>query len=499
MNPMMKIIDSISEQTEMDFFEVVKLLDNTFYDLTINGWKLENKNVEVPYARDRKIENGYINFELDWKKIMEDFNLELFEEGKRIGVDFSSPNIAKPMHVGHLRSTLIGWSLINLGKKFGNEMIGINYLGDVGTQFGKLIYAYELWGNEKELEEDPLYLLKLYVRFHKEANEEMEKKAREINKKLEEGDPHYVKIWKKFKEISLKNFKEIYDYFGIRFDRIEYESDYINEAKRIVKELLSKGIAEVRDDGSISYGNFTLLKSDGSTIYLSRDIAEAISRFKNYRLDRMIYITANEQKAHFDVMFEILNKLGINNLEHVGFGMVNLKEGKISTRMGRVVLLKDIISELKKRLKDDNLVKNSLIFWMLRSHPNRDITFRWEDVLSTTGRTGVYLSYAHARATKLRIEHDFDYVEPNDIERKLLRMILFYPVYLYKSWESLSPHIIANYLYDLANLFNEFYEKCPILKEEEKVKNFRLEIVKMFLSVFEEGMKMLGIVPVENM
>ena len=500
MNPMIRIIESIAEQTGMEIFDVIKIIDNEFHDFTINGWKIENKDIDIPYQEEKKVEGGYINYEINWKEFIEDFNLNLIEENKRIGVDFSSPNIAKPMHIGHLRSTLIGNSLMNIGKKFRNEMIGFNYLGDVGTQFGKLIYAYEAWGKEEELEKNPiLYLLKLYVKFHKEANEEMEKKAREINKELENGNPRYIKIWNKIKEMSLKEFNDIYKIFGIKFDVIENESDYIKEAKKISEKLLNMGIAKKREDGSIGYNNVTLIKSDGSTLYFSRDLAAAISRFKNYKLNKMIYVVANEQNYHFEKLFEILKKIGIKNTYHVGFGLVNLESGKLSTRKGRIILLKDLIEKINEKLKNINLTRNSIIFWMLKSNEKKDIMFRWEDLLSTEGKTGVYISYAHARASKLKIEHEFNYVNPNEIERRLLRKISFYPIVLIKSWIGLSPHIIANYLYDLSNVFNEFYEKCEIMKEKEEIKNFRLTIVDLFLKVMEDGMKTIGMVPIKNM
>ena len=500
MNPMVKIIESVAEQTGLEIYDIIKIIDNEFYDFTLNGWKIENKNITIPYQKNMKLENGYLNYEINWKEFLEDFDLGLIEENKRIGIDFSSPNIAKPMHIGHLRSTLIGWSLMNLGKKFENEMIGFNYLGDVGTQFGKLIYAYELWGNEEELKKDPIkHLLKLYIKFHKESNEEMEDKAREINKELENGNPRYVKIWKEIRELSLNEFNEIYKIFGIKFDVIDGESNYVNEAKKISKKLLDEGIAKKREDESIKYGDITLIKSDGSTLYFSRDLAAAISRFKNYKLNKLIYVVANEQNFHFKKLFEILNKLKIKDVHQVSFGLVNLESGKISTREGRIVLLKDLIKKINEKLDNMNLTKNSIIFWMLKSNEKKDITFRWEDLLSTEGKTGVYISYAYARASKLKLEHEFNYIQPNEIERKLIRKISFYPIILIKSWTSLSPHILANYLYELSNIFNEFYEKCPIIKEKEEVRNFRLSIVDLFLKVMEDGMKILGMIPIKNM
>ncbi len=497
MHPMEEILRSIAEKENMELNEVVKIVDNTFADLSINGFKLKEKNIDIPYQKKKEESHGYINFGLDWESIIKDWNFEIYPMNKLYAVEYSSPNIAKPMHVGHLRSTLIGNSFSNLLMNLGNEVIRINYLGDTGTQFGKLIYAFEKWGNEEELKKNPIkHLLELYIKFHKEANEDMEKEAKHIYSKLESGDPRYKKLWKMIRELSIKEFEKVYQFFGVYFDIIEGESDYINLAKKYVEELQKRGITNV-EEGSIKYKNNVLIKSDGSTIYLSRDLAAAIERYKKFHFDKMFYIVANEQKHHFKILFELLSNFGINNCEHISFGLVNLPEGKLSTRQGKVVLVKDIVNAVYSKLKNIKLTRNAIAFWILKTHPEKDITFRWDDLISIEGRTGVYLSYAYVRAKKLVKEYNFKYFEPNEFERDLLKKLLFYPVMLRKAFLSKSTHVIANYAYDLATTFNKFYENCPVLNSERR--DFRIKLVELFVETLERVFMIIGMLPLEEM
>ncbi len=497
MHPMEEIVKAIAEEEKTSMNEIVKIVDNTFADFTINGFKIKNKEISIPFEKNKIETHGFINFDLDWKSMIENWSFEVYPMNKRIVVEYSSPNIAKPMHVGHLRSTLIGNSFANLLNALGNDVIRINYLGDTGTQFGKLIYAFEHWGNEEELKKDPIkHLLELYVKFHKEANEEMEEEAKKIYSELERGNPRYLSLWKKIKELSLTEFKKVYEFFGVNFDVIEGESDYINLAKKYVEELKQKGIVS-EEEGSIKYKNNVLIKSDGSTIYLSRDLAAAIERYKKFHFDEMYYVVANEQKHHFKILFELLKFFGIENCKHLSFGLVNLPEGKLSTRQGKIVLVKDIVNSVYSKLKNIKLTRNAIAFWMLKTHPERDITFRWEDLISIEGRTGVYLSYAYARAKKLIEDYDYEFMEPNEFEKALLRALSFYPIILRKAYLSNSPHVIANYAYNLATTFNKFYENCPVLNSDRK--NFRIKLVELFVETMERLFNILGMLPLEEM
>jgi len=449
-------------------------------------------------------------------------------KGKKVIVEFSSPNIAKPFHIGHIRSTVIGHSLYRIYKFLGFDTIAINHLGDYGTQFGMLISAFKKWGNLEVIEADPINeLLKLYVRFNAEAeiDPSLRDEARMWFKKLEDGDEEAVKLWKWMREISLKEFNRVYDMLGIKYDSYAGESFYSDKMPRVVKELEEKKLLKKSEGAEIvdlePYGMPPALikKSDGSTLYITRDIAAAIYRKEHYDFYKNIYVVGSQQILHFKQWKKIIELMGYDWAEdciHVPFGMVSLEEGTMSTRKGRVILLEDvlrkavektleIINERNPDLENKEEVAKqvgigAVVFQELFNSRIKDYVFSWDKTLSFEGETGPYVQYSHARANSLLEKGNFNpdakvdfSLLKTDEEINIIRSLYDFPNSIIAAMEKNEPSFITRHITELAKAFNKFYHDCPILSEEEEIKKARLSIVYAVKTTIKTGLYLLGI------
>ena len=480
----------------------------------------------------------YINFYLDQEKFNEVVLTEVFKEkdkygssdlgqGKTITIDYSSTNIAKPFHIGHIRSTVIGDSLKRILRFLSYDVIAINYLGDYGTQFGVLLSAYKKWGNEEEINADPIKeLLKLYVKYTEEAekNPELMDEARAWFKKLEDKDEEALKVWSWFKEISLKEFNRVYDLLEIDFDSYDgeyYHSQFVDE---VVKELEEKKLL-VESEGAtvIEMGEeeppAIILKKDGSSTYITRDIATALYRKKHYDFYKNIYVVATQQNLHFRTLKEILGKMGYKwekDIDHVQFGMVSLKDGTMSTRKGKVVFLEDVLNKAIDKTKDiieernpdlenkDQIAKQigigAVKFQELFNTRIKDYVFDWDQVLNFEGETGPYVQYAHARANQilerlgLEIDDQVDFSllkEKQEID--LIKLIYNTPEVILSAKDKLEPSVITRHVTDLAQAFNSFYNNIHILNSQEDVKKARALLVYAVKTNIKNLLDLLGI------
>lgn len=481
--------------------------------------------------------NGYLNIFVDKnemsKKILETIVAEKdnygsndIGNGKTVVVEYSSPNIAKPFGVGHLRSTVIGNALKNICIKNGYKVYSINYLGDYGTQFGKLIYAYKNWGNEEELEKNPLDELKrIYVKFHEEAekNPALDDEGRRLFKELEDGNPEAYKLWERFKEVSLKEFNKTYQLLGIdNFDSYDGESYYKDKMEPVVEELENKNLLELDDGAKIVRLGEDLIpalikRSDGATLYITRDLAAAIDRKNRYKFDEILYVVGNEQQLHFTQLKAVLSKMGYEwskDIRHINFGMVLQDGKKMSTRQGKSVKLHDVLVEsiglAKKYIeeKSPNLENKedvsykigvgAVIFNDLKNYRTNDIEFNIEDMLRFEGNTGPYVQYTYARINSL-LEHkkniDIDYTKivVNEYMWNIIFKLYEFSDIIYKAKINYDPSELAKYLIDIAQDFNKLYAKEKIVDNEENSSQFKLLICEGTSLVLKEGMRILGI------
>jgi arginyl-tRNA synthetase len=478
--------------------------------------------------------NFYVKSEVIAKEVLTNISKEKKNYGKqnignkkKIVIDFSAPNIAKPFGIGHLRSTVIGHSLYKVYNTLGYKSIGINHLGDWGTQFGKLIVAYKKWGEEKELKKDPIkYLLKLYVQFHKEAekDDELDDQAREAFKKLEDGNKEYLQLWEHFRELSLKEFQRIYQILDVKFDSYHGEAFYNNILDKTIKELQQKIKTEMSEGALIvdleefNMSPVMLKKSNGATTYHTRDIAAANYRLKKYNPDQFLYVVGSEQKLHFRQLFKVLELAGEDKEKfvHADFGLFRFPEGKMSTRKGKVIFLEDVLDKAitlaSKIIEAKNPdLKNkkevaiqvgvgAIIFADLSNDRTRNIDFDWDRMLSFDGETGPYLQYTHARASSIlrkaniKVSSKINFSLLNlDEEKAVIRLLYDFPEKIVKVAETYKPHHIANHLISLAQAFNEFYHKCPVISERDEQMNARLLLVDSVRQVLENGLRLLGI------
>ncbi|MEA4816119.1 MAG: arginine--tRNA ligase [Lachnospiraceae bacterium] len=491
-----------------------------------------------------EVKGAYINFFTNKKAFVkdvfsrvvllgEDFGSSDMGEGKTVVVDFSSPNIAKPFHVGHLRSTVIGNAICNIYKKLGYKVVGINHLGDWGTQFGKLIVAYKLWGNDKEIENSGISeLMRLYVKFHDEVETtpSLNDDARSYFVKMQEGDSEALGLWKWFYDISIKEFNRVYNMLGVNFDAFTGESFYNDKMDAIVSELKEKKLL-VEDDGAMivpldeeKMPPCLIIRSDGGTLYATRDITAAIYRKKTYDFCKCIYLTALDQNLHFAQWFEVIRKMGYawyKDLYHVPFGLVSLESGKLSTRKGNVVLMEEllneavsetlkIINEKNPELEDKyNVAKQvgigAVIFNDLYNGRIKDVVFSWSRMLNFDGETGPYVQYTHARACSILKKADSSF---KDVDFSLLsdsasieiaKLIDSYPDKIKEAAEKHEPSIITRRLVDIAQAFNRFYHDNPILNSDENLKCARLLVVSAVKTTLSSGLSILGIKAPEQM
>jgi arginyl-tRNA synthetase len=452
---------------------------------------------------------------------------------KTVVIDFSAPNIAKPFGIGHLRSTVIGHALYRIFAALGYRCIGINHLGDWGTQFGKLIAAYKHWGEESRLESDPItYLYELYVRFHSKAEENpaFDDEARAWFKKLESGDESANALWQRFRELSLAEFQRIYSILGVRFDSYQGESFYNEMLDNTIYDVEEKGLASMSEGALIvdleaeGMPPCLLRKQDGATLYATRDVCAAVYRQQMYSFDRMLYVVGVDQSLHFQQIFAVLKKMGFDWAErcvHVPFGLIRFKEGKMSTRQGTLVFLEDvldraielaksIIHEKNPGLADKEKVARqvgigAVIFGDLSNDRIKDIEFDWDKILDFSGETAPYIQYAHARICsilrKMPLRDDsFDAtLLQTDEEQLIVGTLARFPDIIARSAESYKPSVVARYLLDLARDFNKFYHQCPVLQAEEQTRLARLALCDAVRQVLDNGLTLLGISAPEEM
>ena len=481
--------------------------------------------------------NGYLNFKINKDGLVQQTLSKIFAEGDRYGasnegagkaicIDYSSINIAKPFHIGHLSTTVLGGALYRIMNFLGYKAIGINHLGDYGTQFGKLISAYKRWGVKEEIEKGGIRALnELYVRFHREAEEhpEYEDEARAYFKRIEEKDEECLALFHWFKELTLKDVQKIYDLLDIHFDSYNGESFFSDKMGPIVDELKEKGLliesrgAQVVDLEEYGMTPCMILKSDGTSLYATRDMAAAQYRKDNYDFDKCLYVVAYQQNLHFKQFFKVLELMGkewAKDLVHVAYGMVSLEEGTMSTRKGNVVFLEDVIAKCIEKAytiidqKNPNLENKedaakkvgvgAVIFGALYNSKIKDIVFSYDKVLNFEGETSVYVQYTCARANSVLqkggVPTKYEIPELSTVEIDLVKSLADFPQTVKDAAEKYEPSYIARFAVDVAQKFNKFYFECKILSaEDEKTKTFRLALTAATLQTLKNAFALLGI------
>lgn len=510
--------------------EMASSIDSKYFE------KVESKGAYINFFTNKEALSKTVIEEILKEK--ENYGKSKIGKDKTIIVEYSSPNIAKPFHIGHIRTTIIGDSLKKIHKFLGYNVVSINHLGDYGTQFGMLIYAIKNWGNIEEIEKNPIpELLKLYVRVNKEAeeNEEIKEECRHYFASLEKGDEEAVKIWKWIREISLKEFKVVYDLLGIEFDSYNGESFYSDKMQKQVDRMEELGIlkdsegAKIVDLEKYNLPPALILKSDGSTIYITRDIAAAEYRHETYHPEKNIYVVATEQNLHFKQLKAVLEEMQYDwydEVTHVAFGMINLADGKLSTRQGRVVYLIDVLNKAIEKIMEilderektsgvkienkEELAKQvgigAIKFQELFNQRIKDYTFDWDKTLSFEGESGPYVQYAHARICSLLNKGNFDInskIDPtllnNEMEINILRNLYKFTEVVNDAAEKYEPFFISRYVVELAKDFNKYYNQVTINVEDEKLKNTRLMLCYSVKNVISEGLSLLGIEAPEKM
>lgn len=566
--------DLISDVTGASKEDIISLIsippEEKLGDFALPCFKLTPKGIKpVDYAQELlaklslnketsdwfaeiKAVGPYLNFFLDRKKVSEKVLSEVFEKGDSFGmsdigngktvlVEFSSPNIAKPFHIGHLCSTAIGSSLSRIYKFLGYNVQNLNHIGDWGTQFGKLISAYHRWGNREIIEKDPINeLLKIYVKFHQEAKEhpELEDEARHNFNLLENGDKEVTELWKFFVDASLSEFNRMYDLLDIHFDSFAGESFYSDKMDEVVDILREKNLLEesdgamvVRFDEKSNMPPCIILKSDGSTIYATRDIAAALYRKRHYDFDKCIYVVGTPQALHFKQIFTVLDMMGYawgKDCEHVGFGYVRFPDRALSTRNGDVVLLEDVLNEsinktyeiIKSNIESqtttvtmDELPSVSqkigvgaILFDFLKNGRERDIIFDLGRVLDFEGESGPYVQYSYARGKSvLRKNSDIDLKTANlslltgDEEYILVKTINKLTNVVKDAANKNEPYIVTRYAIELAKNFNKFYNTCNIMKSEPELMKARLALTSATCEIIKIALNLIGVSVVEKM
>jgi arginyl-tRNA synthetase len=458
-------------------------------------------------------------------------------KGKTIAMDYSHPNIGKPFHFGHLRSTVIGNSIYQMLSSQGYKVMRLNYLGDWGTQFGALIHAYLTWGDRKKLEKGAIkHLLELYVRFHKEAKEnpKLEEEARAWFKKLEDGDGEAQKLWAKFRQASLEEFKRIYEVLGVTFDSFDGEAHIAKHVDEAIAACEKKKLASISDGALVvQLKGFEvpalLRKSDGATTYLSRDLAAVIERISTLKPTQLLYVVDHGQCLHFQQLFAVAQLLGYpkEKFQHVDFGLyLSPDGGKLATRKGKVIFMEDVLNETitlaKKTINEKNpklrnkdevarqVAVGAIFFGDLMNDRNKDIVFDIQRILDFEGDTGPYLQYTYARASsiirkakagKLTVSAKVKFDALNSPqELKLITLLSEYPQKITDALKHYRPHTVAQHLLQVGRAFNEFYHACPVLQEADKDKQkARLLLIDCARTVLKNGLGLLGISAPEEM
>lgn len=499
--------------------------------------KIEKKD----FIKEIKTVGAYINFFTEKsvyvKEVLEsvltkeaDYGKSTEGNGKTIVIDYSSPNIAKPFHVGHLRSTVIGNAIYKIYECLGYNCEGVNHLGDWGTQFGKLIVAYKKWGSKEAVEKDGIQeLMKIYVKFHDEAEKEpsLDDEARLWFVKMQDGDEEALTLWKWFYDISIKEFERVYEMLGVKFDAYTGESFYNDKMDAVVEELKEKNLLKESEGAMIvdleedKMPPCLIIRKDGGTLYATRDITAALYRKKTYNFEKCIYLTALDQNLHFAQWFKVIEKMGYEwskDLVHVPFGLVSLDTGKLSTRHGNVVLMEELlnqaINETTKIIEEKNpdlpnkeeVAKQvgigAVIFNDLYNNRIKDVVFSWSRMLNFDGETGPYVQYTHARACSLidkvcgseEIDKNVDFSLLNDeASVEVCKLIEMYPAKIKDAAAKFEPSIVTRHLVDIAQAFNKFYHDNPIMSSEDEVKKARIALVYAVKTILASGLKLLGI------
>ena len=504
------------------------------------------ENIEAKGAISKVMPlGGYVNFFVNKSQLAETVINDVLTKKEKYGhtdlgqekavvIDFSSPNIAKPFHIGHIRTTVIGNALYKIYDSQGYNVVRVNHLGDYGTQFGKLIVAFKLWGSKEAVEANPIpELLKLYVKFHEEAEQkpEMEDEARAWFTKLENGDEEAKALWQWFRDESLKEFARVYDLLDIEFDSYAGESFYSDKMGVVIDQLKEKGLlvqsqgTNVVDLEEFNMPPALITKNDGSTLYMTRDLAAAIYRKNTYDFDKCIYVVGSQQSLHFQQLFKVLELMGYEwskDLIHVPFGMVALEEGTMSTRKGRVVFLEDVLKQAVEKTKEIVLSKNpnaknveqiakqvgvgAVVFQELSNSRIKDYTFSWSRTLSFEGETGPYVQYTHARCCAVlrkaeeEVTADINYdLLSEGAGAEVLKVIGSFNKAILAAMRKNEPHIITRFVLDLAQAFNKFYHDNPILVDDVEVRKARLALVAATRQTIENALALLGMHAPERM
>ena len=484
---------------------------------------------------------GYIKSTLEEAIDGENFGKSSMGEGKTVIVEYSSPNIAKPFHIGHIRSTVIGNSIYLIYDALGYKVRRLNHVGDYGTQFGKMIVAYRHWGNEQDVKDAPITtLLNYYTKFHVEAEKhpELDDEARKAFVDLEKGEEEELKLWKWFSEESMKEFNRVYKMLNIEFDEVDGESFYSDKMQRFIEELKEKGLLEVSRGAQIvdleKYGMPPALitKSDGSTLYCTRDIATAVYRKETYDFYKNIYVVATQQNLYFQQWMKVVELLGydwVKDCIHVPFGMVSLEEGTMSTRSGRVVFLEDVLNKAVEKTREiiseknpaadadfiDEVAKQvgigAVIFQELSNNKIKDYVFKWDKVLNFDGETGPYVQYTHARGASVlrkagnaivskaeKLDIDFKYLN-SDSAYELVKLIYAFPGIIVEAGEKFEPSIITRHVVNMAQGFNRFYHDEHILTDNEDEKTAKIALTIAAKNAIKRGLALLGMQAPERM
>lgn len=481
---------------------------------------------------------GYVNFKLSKaafaKSVVDDAfakgeNYGASDEGngKTICIDYSSINIAKPFHMGHLSTTAIGASLYKIYNKLGYNVVGINHLGDWGTQFGKLIVAFKKWGNKSDIEARGVRgLLDIYVKFHKEAekDESLNDDARRWFKLIEDGDKEALELFSWFKDLTLKEISRTYERLHVKFDSYAGESFYNDKMQPVLDEIAAKGLSESSEGATVvKFPNdemppCLLIKADGATLYATRDLAAAFYRKNTYDFYKSLYVVAYQQNLHFKQLFKVIDMMGYDwakDMEHVAFGMVSMEDGKLSTRDGNVVFVEDVLDKARDKALEIINAKSpdlenktqvaemvgtgAVIFGVLSNNRIKDIVFSYDKVLNFDGETGPYVQYTYARCCSLLKKIgdigdicDYDTLKKDDAY-ELIKLIEKYPSVLKEAGKRYEPSLITRHLLAIASQFNKFYIEQNIMNSEENERNARLKLVKITRDILRSGMALLGI------
>ncbi len=513
--------------------------------------ELKNKLEGETIFEKVEVVGPYLNMTID-KKWLAGFVLSQFDEaekegkaygssdegnGKTVVLDYSSINVAKPFHIGHLRTTVIGNSLTRIHQFLGYNTFSINYLGDWGTQFGKMVVAYRKWGDEEMVKKDGIrYLVSLYVRFHQEAEKDpsLDDEARAAFTSMEHGDEEALSLWKYFIEISLKDVQKVYRVLDVKFDSYQGESYFWDKTDELIAQLQEKGLlqdsegAKIVDLSDYNMPPCLILKKDGSTLYATRDIASAMYRKKTFDFYKNLYITGLEQNLHFDQWFRVVDMMGYDwakDLVHIPYGLITLKDGKLSTRSGNVIWLEDLLNEAIAKTKAIMQEKNpnlenmdkvaeevgvgAVVFHDLFNNRIKEVTFDWDEVLNFDGETGPYVQYTYARASSVLAKAGWNKEElhenadmsclTDEYSQEVLKLIESFPGKVKEALSKYEPYIITRYTVALATAYNRFYHENAILSAEDKVRDARLKLTDVTTKVLKQGLYLIGVHAPEQM